>query len=252
MRFLSASAQHIGSRESQEDSFGFGDAVPTHDGFLAVICDGMGGMEHGEAASQTAVRAFREAYARKTAEESIPEALERSVHETNRAVLALAEDLGLVENLGTTLIATVATDSDLHYVSVGDSGLYVVGGGELRILNRPHVFGNFLDQAVERGLLAAEDAERHPERESLTSYIGIELLEEIDRNPEPYPLNAGDTILLVTDGLFNTLALEEIAECLDGSPLSWPELLVSRTLAKHSRYQDNVTVVAVTSEQDPR
>ena len=250
MRFLSASAQHIGSRESQEDSFGFGPNPPPQEGFLAILCDGMGGMEHGERASQTAVRAFREAYARKSAAESIPEALERCVQETNRAVLALAQDLGLLENLGTTLIATVATSRDLHYVSVGDSGLFLVTEGEFRTLNRPHVFANVLEKAVERGLIAQEDAERHPERESLTSYIGIELLEEIDRNGEPYPLHEGDTILLASDGLFNTLAPEEIAGYLDGSPLDWPELLVSQALAKQMRHQDNVTVVVVTAERD--
>jgi PPM family protein phosphatase len=250
MRFLSASAQHIGSRESQEDSFGFGDPLPSNGDFLAVLCDGMGGMEHGEQASQAAVRAFREAYARKAPGESIPEALERSVHETNRAVLAMAQELGLVENIGTTLIATVAANNGLHYVSVGDSGLFLVSGGAVRTLNHPHVFANFLAGAVERGLLSPEDAEHHPERESLTSYIGIEPLEEVDRSLEPCPLRAGDTILLATDGLFNTLAPEEIAACLDGSPLRWPELLVSRTLAKQSRHQDNVTVVAVTAEPD--
>src|SRR5579863_6534782 len=125
MRFLSASAQHIGSRESQEDSFGFGEAVPPHGGFLALICDGMGGMEHGEAASQTAVRVFREAYARIGVEESIPEALDRSVHEANQAVLDLADELGALENIGTTLVAAVATEGVLHYVSVGDSALFL-------------------------------------------------------------------------------------------------------------------------------
>jgi protein phosphatase len=247
MRFLSASAQHIGSRESQEDSFGFGDAA-AHDGtFLAVICDGMGGMEHGEAASQTAVRAFREAYARKSAEESIPEALDRSVFETNRAVVTLAEEMGLLENLGTTLIAAVATPGGFYYVSVGDSGLFLVSGGEIRTVNQPHVFANFLERAVAKGLISAEDAARHPERESLTSYIGIEVLEEIDRNREPHPLQTGDTILLATDGLFNTLAPEEIAGCLHGSPVSWPEVLVARTLARENPHQDNVTVVSVTA-----
>ena len=248
MRFLSASAQHIGSRESQEDSFGFGEDTPAHGGFLSIICDGMGGMQHGELASQTAVRAFREAYARKSAGESIPEALERCVFETNQAVLDLADDLGVLENIGTTLIATVATEAGLFYISVGDSGLFFVSQGEVSLLNRPHVFANFLERAVEKGLISREDAERHPERESLTSFIGIELLEEVDRNPEPLPLRPGDTILLATDGLFNTLSPQEIAQCLEGPAAEWPDELVSETLAKACPHQDNVTVVTVTAE----
>src|SRR5690242_21476088 len=94
MRYLPGNAQHIGARQSQQDSFGFGDpddqAFIAHGGFLAIVCDGMGGMEHGDAASRTAVKAFLEAYARKTPQESIPAALERSVHEANESVVELA------------------------------------------------------------------------------------------------------------------------------------------------------------------
>src|SRR5262245_47929517 len=56
MRFLPGNAQHIGARTSQQDSFGFADPDDiefiSHGGFLAVVCDGMGGMEHGDAASR--------------------------------------------------------------------------------------------------------------------------------------------------------------------------------------------------------
>src|SRR5579871_1082496 len=108
MRFLPGNAQHIGSRHSQQDSFGFGDpddqAFLEHAGFLAIVCDGMGGMEYGDAASRTAVRAFLDAYRRKTPGETIPDALERSVHEANQQVVALASSLGLVEGVGTTLV----------------------------------------------------------------------------------------------------------------------------------------------------
>jgi protein phosphatase len=209
-------------------------------------------MEHGERASQAAVRAFRDAYARKGAEESIPEALERCVFETNQAVLDLADELGALENIGTTLIATVATEGGLYYVSVGDSGLFFVSGGELSLLNRQHVFANFLDRAVEKGLILREDAERHPERESLTSFIGIDSLEEVDRNREALPLRVGDTILLATDGLFNSLSPEEMAACLVGEAGEWAEELVSVTIAKGCPHQDNVTVVTVTVAADER
>ena len=53
MRFLAANAQHIGARHSQQDSFGFADPDDqefiAHAGFLAIVCDGMGGMEYGDA-----------------------------------------------------------------------------------------------------------------------------------------------------------------------------------------------------------
>jgi serine/threonine protein phosphatase PrpC len=252
MRFLPGNAQHIGARHSQQDSFGFGDpddqAFIAHGGFLAVVCDGMGGMEYGDLASKTAVRTFLDAYRSKAPEESIPGALARSVIEANRQVVALATDMGMVEGIGTTLVATALHEDSLYFISVGDSGIFRFSGGQIAMINHPHVFANMLDAAVARGTMSREDAEGHPERESLTSYIGTEKLEEIDQNAEPIPVEPGDTILLASDGLFKTLQIAEMRACFPGNPQSWPDTLVERTLAKKRDYQDNVTVLSVTAD----
>src|SRR5262249_55949541 len=152
-------------------------AFTAHAGFVSVVCDGMGGMEHGDAASRTAVRAFLEAYSQKIYTESIPAALERSVRAANTQVVALAREFGKVEGVGTTLVAAALIDTSMYFVSVGDSALFHVSGGQIQMVNRPHVFAVLLDQAVARGQMSQEAALTHPERESLTSYIGAEHLE---------------------------------------------------------------------------
>src|SRR5260370_47038 len=111
-------------------------------------------------------------------------------------------------------------------------------------------FADLLDQDGARGQIKLEEALVHPERESLTSYIGAENIEEIDRNTDPWPLEDGDTILLASDGMFKTLDAGEILACLRGHPPSWPETLVEHTLAKRREYQDNVTVLSVTVESE--
>jgi len=250
MRFLHASAQNIGARRSQEDSFAFSESEDrtflAHAGFLVVFCDGMGGMAHGGEASSTAAKAFVKAYSAKRPEESIPAALQRSVRETNAEVLDLGRQLGAADGIGSTLIAAVVHKSFLHFVSVGDSGLFHFGRGILRLINHPHVFGAFLDQAVARGVMTEQAALEHPERDALTSFIGAEPLDEIDSNPDPIRLSPGDTVLLASDGLFNTLSAMEIRKAMEGDPRKWPELLVARTLEKKNEYQDNVTVLTLT------
>jgi PPM family protein phosphatase len=260
MSFLPGNAQHIGNRSSQQDSFGFGDLDDeefiAHGGFVAVVCDGMGGMEHGDAASRMATRAFLEAYGRKDPAENIPAALERSAREANDRVVEMAHELGAAESVGTTLVAAVLTDSGgadkaMYFISVGDSGLFYVSGGQIQTVNRPHIFGNLLDSAVARGAMSKEQALLHPERESLTSFIGVEVLEEIDRNLDPWPVSDGDSILLASDGLFKTLSTEDILGSLTGRPQTWPDALVARTLARKYEYQDNVTVLSVTVQDQP-
>jgi len=255
IRYLHGDAQHIGSRRHQQDSFGFSDpedeAFQAHGGFVAVVCDGMGGMEHGDIASQTAMRTVLEAYGRKTPEESIPRALERSVHQANERVFATAASLGVAEGAGTTLVAAVLHGTSLYYISVGDSALFHLSKGCLRMVNRPHVYANLLEQAVASGDLSREAAASHPEREALTSFIGVQTLREVDRNIEPRPVRDGETILLATDGMFKTLDPVEMQSCLAGHPQSWPAALVKRTLDKRVESQDNVTVVSVTLQSGP-
>jgi serine/threonine protein phosphatase PrpC len=221
-----------------------------------VVCDGMGGMEHGDAASRMAVRSFLDAYKRKEPSESIPEALERSAREANTRVVEMAHQLGAAESVGTTLVAAVlldlgGIDKSMYFISVGDSGLFYISDGQIQTVNRPHIFANLLENAVNRGSMSREEAMQHPERESLTSFIGVEVLEEIDRNLDPWPISDGDSILLASDGLFKTLAPEEILDCLQGHPQIWPDALVARTLAKKYEFQDNVTVLSVTVRDRP-
>jgi serine/threonine protein phosphatase PrpC len=254
MRFLPGNAQHIGARQSQQDSFGFTDlddaVFMEHGGFVAVVCDGMGGMEHGDAAAKTAVRTFLEAYRQKTPMEPIPAALERSVRAANYHVVELARSFGVVEGMGTTLVAAAFKGSGLYYISVGDSGLFHTCYGQLQRINQFHLFANMLDVAVARGQMTQEAALAHPERESLTSYIGTTSLEEIDQNLEAWPLQDGDTVLLATDGMFKTLTTEEMLACLSGDPPTWPEALVERVVAKQREFQDNVTVLSVTLDSE--
>ncbi len=256
MSFLPGNAQHIGARTSQQDSFGFGDpddeVFLSHGGFVAVVCDGMGGLEHGDLASAAAVSAFLDSYRQKTPRESIPDALERSVRAANHRVLEVAREWGAAESVGTTLVAASLIDRGgknkaMYFISVGDSGLFHFAGGKIRTGNRPHTFASILDSAVARGAMTREQALLHPERESLTSFIGVEVLEEIDRNVDPWPVGDGDTILLASDGLFKPLSEAEILAATAGqTPQNFPEARVTRTRARAYEFQDNVTVLSVT------
>jgi protein phosphatase len=249
MNYVLGHAQHQGDRGSQQDAFGFIEpsdpAFEAHAGKLVIVADGMGGMEHGDIASQTAVQCFLDSYRKKTPEEPIPAALERALLSANQAVVDFAQQAGCQDGTGTTFIAAVLHGDRLHWISVGDSHLYLFRNRKLHLLSHPHVFANLLARAVAAGHLSQEEANRHPERESLTSYIGSSHLEEIDRHAG-YALQPGDSLILASDGLFKTLSEDEIVANLTGDPQTWAPRLVERTIARRRPQQDNVTVVTVT------
>ncbi|MSQ47755.1 MAG: serine/threonine-protein phosphatase [Deltaproteobacteria bacterium] len=200
MRMIPANAQHVGARHEQQDAFGFTDidqaTFVAHGGVLAVVADGMGGLEMGGPSSRCAVHTILTTYAAKSPEVPISEVLARALQHANASVLRLADEAGYRGGVGTTVVAAVIHKGELHWVAVGDSRLYLYRQGELTQLTSDHSFAVELDRAVERGDLTQEEANRHPERRSLTSYVGIPVLHAIEASPTPLLLQSGDRILL--------------------------------------------------------
>lgn len=245
--------QHIGARSSQQDAFGFSDkddlAFVAHGGALAVVADGMGGMANGGEASHLAVRAFLHAYMAKQTDETITAAMLRALDEANQTVITLSHQVG-EENVGTTLVAAVIHGDVLHWVSVGDSRLYLWRNGQLTQLSEDHIYANDLDRDAASGNISCEDAENHPERRSLTSYLGLTQLDLIDRNLRPFPLLSGDRLLLCSDGLYAALEEIEITPLFDREAQQTAEDLVALVLAMDRPGQDNLTVAILACESD--
>lgn len=255
MAFALGNAQHQGDREAQQDSFGFSQADDSqfllHAGVAAVVADGMGGLAHGDAASRMAVRSFLSAYAAKTRDEAITDALRRCMNVAQQYVCETASQLGAGEEIGTTLAAVVLRDQELYWIAAGDSAIFLVRNGRLRNLPQPHVYARELDQRVSSGEISTEDALRDPQRESLTSYLGVRGLTAVDANTRPLILGADDCVLLASDGLFKTLSESEILAALEGSMQQRCEALVRATIAKGLAGQDNVTVLAMALDEEP-
>jgi PPM family protein phosphatase len=256
MKFSPGNAQDIGARSEQQDAFGFSDPSQTafvaHGGVVAVIADGMGGLAHGSEASHTAVSAFLQAYEAKAPEEAIPDALLRSIHVANDAVSALAKAADTKNGLGTTLAAAVMHDESLYWISAGDSRVYFHRDGHLTCLTADHTYAIDLSEQVEKGEITQAAALTHPERASLTSYLGLDALPRIERSLRPFPVQPGDCVLICSDGLYRALSEEEIAASLRSDSPQLCEELVKRALAKQVPAQDNITVLSLTCQSDAK
>lgn len=244
---IPGNAQHIGSREEQQDAFGFSDffdkELVDNAGVLAVLADGMGGLNQGKLASTTVVKTMIDIFSNKALSEKIIDLLHRSIRIINKKVLNISDIKGYT---GTTLICAIIFKNQLHWISVGDSRIYHFRNGELIKLNVEHNYGNELDELFENGKISEHEALESDKRHMLTSYIGIPHLEKIDFSETPINIENDDLILLCSDGLFNTLTEEEIISKLKENitnPQSVAEELVKDTIDKNMEYQDNVTLV---------
>jgi serine/threonine protein phosphatase PrpC len=246
MTIIPGNAQRIGARAEQQDAFGFSNiddrAFVRHGGVLAIVADGMGGMANGRDASMIAVRTMLASYEAKGPEEDIPQALHRSITAANRAVYEFSSRQGKTGGVGTTLAAVVIKGDDLHWVSAGDSRIYLLRGSSATQISSDHVYARDLRIKVARREMSAEQAQSHPERDALTSFLGDPEIPEIDRSVAAVRVMTGDRLLLCSDGLYRAVSEPDMARiAMAGHPAAAAEALVDRAIAAGIPNQDNAT-----------
>ena len=197
-------------RRSNQDSFGID--TDTH---VYVVCDGMGGAAGGEVASSLAVQTFlataRQELVSTTAlnGQRNTECLRRAAHAANRAVRLRALYEPRFRGMGTTLVAARIDGEQLAVVNVGDSRAYLVRDGRARQLTLDH---SYVAESVRRGLMTVQQAERSSMQSVITRAIGAQ--DDVDPEIFSEALQAGDTLLLCSDGLTRHVSSEDIAAVL--------------------------------------
>lgn len=241
--------QGVGGRESQQDCFGISDTTDgalASRGLLAVVADGMGGMANGEMASMEAVVACLSYFDACGGVSKPPQLLMEMTYQANQKVKAALAGSGFAG--GATLLAVHIQNGVCHWLSVGDSHIYLYNGKKFQQLNEEHNYAAQLFQQVYEGKLTQEEAVQNPNKEALTSYIGIEHLKLIDCNQNPVHLNPKDRILLATDGLFRTLSIREIAASMSYPVEQTMIHLEMQIETKQKKNQDNYTAVLLEIE----
>lgn len=243
--FQVGNIQGVGLRERQEDSFAvLNTANPerlAQQGLFAVVCDGMGGMEDGKLASQCAVETFVELFQNRTPELPVPQWMDACAHTISDHVFQQFSGAS-----GTTLVAVHILENNLHWVSVGDSAIFLLRDGGVFQLNREHTFLNELyTRELEQEIICKERAEQDEDARRLTSFVGINHLEEVDFSLRPLPLKKGDGLLLCSDGVSGVLTPAELLEVMSLEPEEGCALLETMILEKQIPAQDNYTGILI-------
>ncbi|MEM8988412.1 MAG: protein phosphatase 2C domain-containing protein [Pseudomonadota bacterium] len=241
MTFDIHGAQIVGDRKRQEDAFGVVEKVEKN-AALAIVCDGMGGHGGGDVASAIASEAFMEVFqkSRGAPKRCLKQALAAA---NDRIASEIAENSDLRE-MGTTLVAAFASGADLHWVSVGDSSLYIVRNGTAERVNEDHSMGPVLDDLAAAGRMSMEEAAADPQRNVLRSAVSGDEIDLIDLQSKSGALEKGDVIILASDGL-DTISPDKMAEIVSKAKDAKScanALLQAVEEAKHP-HQDNATVI---------
>ena len=185
-----ANVQGIGNRSEQQDAFG-ASRISDYEtnGILLTVCDGMGGMTSGGV-------------------------IAREVDIDVPAYLSSVSN-NVYDNFygqgGSTVVMIHLVGRRLKFWSIGDSDILLLRDGVLTPLNIRHEYSNdLIVKGIDLGF-PVSDAFSDPQAAALSEYIG-------KRNPAcetnrlPIELKPGDTVLLCSDGISDTLSFDRIAE----------------------------------------
>lgn len=241
MGFEHATRASQGARSYQEDS---AEVRAEADRLIAVLADGMGGHAGGALASGLACKFFMHAFATSAGE--VGARLAEALDLANASIAHETAENPALDGMGCTLVGTAFSAEGVEWISVGDSPLFLVRGGEIVLLNEDHSLAPEIDRLAAAGKISWEAALSDPRRHVLRSALTGTEIELVDRSRRALPLQAGDIVVLASDGI-HSISEAEIMRLVSeaGSPDAAADALLAAVEAVGDAYQDNTTVVVV-------
>lgn len=241
MKFTIYQESRPGKRANNEDRLAH---CYSRDALLMVVADGMGGHYYGEIAAQIAVQTLVETFQR----EATPEIrdpflfLQRAMINAHRAILDFTDAHKLNDSPRTTCVACIIQNNIAFWAHAGDSRLYLMRKGKVITRTRDHSRVQLL---LDQGLINEAQAAVHPDRNKVYSCLGGTQDPEIEFSRKT-PLEAGDVLVLCTDGLWGVLPGEVLAPSLKSGNLlqSVPKML-DQADKQSGPNADNLSAVVV-------
>lgn len=252
MNFIISANTDIGiSKSTNQDSLTVKRlSTPLGTMVFAVLCDGMGGLDKGEVASASVIRAFENwAYTQlpqlccaPLEDSTIRAQWEQIVTEQNQKIKTYGARQGV--RLGTTVVAMLLTQTRYYVLNVGDSRAYMLTDGLHQITQDQ----TFIAREIAMGHMTPEQAAVDPRRNVLLQCVGA----SDDVYPDMFfgdvPQNA--VFMLCSDGFRHEIRPEEIYAQLQPGVLFDDTTMSQHTLNlielnKQRQERDNISVVLV-------
>lgn len=230
-------------------------STPAGNVALGAVCDGMGGLSHGELASASVIIALSEWFDRK-----LPELLQDNFDQ--KKIIAHLEDvisnrhMGLNEygkqrsiKIGTTLTLMLFIYDHYYLAQVGDSRAYSINS-DLKRLTEDQTL---VARELALGNITVEEARKYPRRNVLLQCLGAS--EKIDIAFSSGAIRENTVYMICSDGLTHEITEEELFDALHPKKISTSEqfktvLSEMVELVKQRNEQDNISVVGIKALPD--
>jgi type VI secretion system protein ImpM len=209
------------------------------------VADGMGGHSAGDEASKAVVDALRSIQAGGTLE-TLSAKVTACLRETNTELIRRAQKKKQNQIMGSTVVVMLAAGERCASIWAGDSRLYRYRGGLLSQMTRDH---SLVSEMSRQDILSPEALAVGVGSNIVTRALGA--VPELDVDVITFRAKTGDTYLLCSDGLIKEVKPNELTEILSQSDChESSRALIDLALARGAR--DNVTVIVVTADREPK
>lgn len=210
---------------------------------LVIVCDGMGGANAGNVASEMAIKCISEyvgkSFRKKMDENDMAEMLKNALISANIEIYDMSRKNDQYSGMGTTAVVSIVKDKTAVICHAGDSRAYLVND-DITQLTKDH---SIVQSLIESGKLTPDEAKTHPRKNVITMALGAE--EDISPDILTVQLKEKDSILFCTDGLTNFVETPDILNIFTTNEIN----SVATTLVERANQNgggDNITVVTVT------
>lgn len=208
---------------------------------LYIVADGMGGHRAGDFASRFSVNEFEKELKEQKAR-TIIGSMEGAIRLVNERLLKEAAAEPEYEGMGTTFVAACVSEGSLFVLNIGDSRLYILNEkGTIRQITQDH---SLVEEKILRGELDRKDAKNHPEKNVITRALGA--AEQVVPDFFEVELEAGDYVMLCSDGLTNMLedsTIKEVVLNQETAMKEKAERLIQ--MANENGGRDNISLILV-------
>jgi protein phosphatase len=241
--FMAEFAVHVGGRSAQgirpnnQDRY-----VADAEKHVFLVADGMGGQEFGERASGLAAEIIpRVLHDCLASHGNAGAAVQQALAEANQAIVHAGQHQAVGRRMGTTAVLAVQQADQVYVAGLGDSRAYLIRGDRVEQLTVDHTVADALER---NGTLTHDQAQQSPWRNVLYKFLGCAEMTE-GAEVRPFTPQAGDLLVLATDGLTNHVTPDDLraGAARHPNPQGWADELVALALERGSR--DNVTCVVV-------
>ena len=241
-RIQASTGIHRGDRDYQQDQVTLLSHGRHKGCLLAVLADGMGGRSGGRKASDQVMMTAKQLFDRFDPDTDDPVSLLKRIVEEAHIVIKLTAVSAEQEPHSTIAAFIVMPNGESHWAHAGDSRIYHFHQGKLVKRTLDH---SYVQSLINQGELTEQQALEHPHANILMGCLGTENDPPVDLHMVP-KLEAGDTLLACSDGLWHYFSPEELASTVAMlTPREACEFLIQKARTRARGAGDNLSLVIV-------